>query len=169
MNILIIFAKVAIVIFIFLLLTWLVGNLSKLLIKVSILKLNDRKLKILRRNITRFLLISCLILCILIVGVNGFLIYRGENLQQYTLNLISRIPSGFWITVGIGIAQSIGILIVAAIALKFINYWLKVASTRAKNLETNTADDESIDAFFSALNQRIRGGTWVWAIISCGH
>jgi small-conductance mechanosensitive channel len=169
MNILIIFAEVSIVIFTFLLLTWLVGNLSKLLIKVSILKLTDRRLKILRRNITRFLLITCLILCVLIVGVNGFLLYQGENLQKYTLNLINRIPTGFWITLGIGIAQSIGILIVAAIALKVIKYCLKVASTRAKNLETNTTDDESIDAFFSALNQRIRGGTWLWVIICCAQ
>jgi hypothetical protein len=165
MNILIIFAEVGIVIFSFLLLTWLVGNLSKLLIKVSILKLNDRKLKILRRNITRFLLIICLIFCLLIVGANGFLLYRGENLQQYTLNLIYRIPTGFWIALGIGIAQSIGTLIVAAIALKVIKYCLKVASTYAKNLETNTADDESINAFFSALYQRIRGATWLWVII----
>ncbi|UKO96323.1 mechanosensitive ion channel family protein [Nostoc sp. UHCC 0870] len=167
MNILIILAEIGICIFIFLLLSWLLGKLFKLLIKVSILKSNDIKLKILRRNITGFLLLTCLVLCILIVGANSFLIYRGENLQQYKLALIQRIPSGFWITLGIGIAQSIGTAIVAAIALKFLKYGLKLASTYAKNLERNTADDESIDAFFNALNQRIKGGIWLWVIISC--
>ncbi|MEI6444588.1 MAG: mechanosensitive ion channel family protein, partial [Nostocales cyanobacterium ELA583] len=167
MNTLIILTEVGIVIFIFLVLIWLVGNLSKLLIKSSILKSGDIRVKILRRNITGLLLLTGLVLCILIVGANGFLIYRGENIQQYTLDMIRRIPSGFWVTLGIGIAQSIGSVIVALIALKCIKYWLNVASNRAKNLDQNTADDESIDAFFSALNQRIRDGIWLWVLISC--
>ena len=106
-------------------------------------------------------------LCIVIVGANSFLLYQGKNIQQYTLNLISRIPPGFWITFGIGIAESIGAVIVAIIALKLLKYWLKIASTRAKNIERSTADDESIDAFFTALYQRVRGGIWLWVIISC--
>lgn len=167
MNILIILAEVGIVIFIFLSFTWLVSNLSKLLIKFSIFKSDDIRIKILRRNITGLLLLSCIILCILIVVANGFLIYRGEDIQQYTIALIRRIPSGFWVTLGIGIAQSIGVVITAVITLKFVKYWLKIASNRAKNLDQNTADDESIDAFFTALNQRIRGGIWLWVLITC--
>jgi moderate conductance mechanosensitive channel len=167
MNILIILAEVGIVIFIFLLLIWLVGNLFKLLIKASILKSNDIRLKILRRNITGFLLLTGSVLCIAIIGVNGFLLYQGHNLQEYTLALIGRIPSGFWITLGIGITQSIGTAIAAKISLRLLKYGLKVASTYAKNLERNTADDESIDAFFHALYQRITGGVWLWVSIAC--
>jgi len=169
MNLLIILAEVGIVIIIFLFLTWLVGNLSKLLMKFSIFKLNDRRLKILRRNITGLLLLVCLLLCILIIGANGFLLYQGEDLQKYTLLLIGRIPSEFWLTLGIGIAQSIGTVIVAAIGLKLLKYCLKVASTSAKNIERSTTDDESIDAFFRALYQRIKWGIWLWAIISCAE
>ncbi|WGV24658.1 mechanosensitive ion channel family protein [Halotia branconii] len=169
MNILIILAEVSFIIFVFLLLNWLVSKLFKLFTKTSILKSKDRSIKTLRRNITGLLLLACLVLCILVVGANGYLIYRGENLQQYMLLLIGRIPSRFWVTLGIGIAQSIGTLILAAFALKFLNYWLNVASTRAKNLEKNTADDESIDAFFSALYYRICSGVWLWAVILCAQ
>ncbi|MEH2023321.1 hypothetical protein [Nostoc sp.] len=163
MNILIILAEISLVILVFLLINWLLGKLFKLFTKISILKSEDRSIKTLRRNITGLLLLTCLVSCILIVGTNGYLVYRGENLQQYILLLIERIPSIFWVTLGIGIAQSIGTLILAAIALKFLKYWLKVASTRAKNLEKNTADDKSIDAFFSALYHRISGGIPVCA------
>jgi moderate conductance mechanosensitive channel len=165
MNILIILAQVSIVIFVFLLLSWLVNKLFKVFTKTSILKSEDRSIKTLRRNITGLLLLICLVVCILIVGANGYLVYRGENLQQYTVLLIKRIPPGFWVTLGIGIAQSIGTLITATIALKILKYWLKVASIRAKNVEKNTADDESIDAFFTALYHRISGGIWLWAVI----
>ncbi|ACC79785.1 mechanosensitive ion channel family protein [Nostoc punctiforme] len=169
MSILIILAEVSLVIFVFLLLNWLVSKLFKLFTKTSILKSEDRSIKTLRRNITGLLLLACLVSCILIVGANGYLIYRGENLQQYTIAMLERIPPGFWITLGIGIAQSIGTFMLAAIALKFLKYWLKVASTSAKNLEKNTADDESIDAFFNALYHRISGGIWLWAVILCAQ
>ncbi len=167
MSLLIVLAEVGLVIIIFLFLTWLVGNLSKLLIKLSIFKLDDRGGKILRRNITGLLFLTCSVLCILLIGANGFLLYRGEDLQKYTLLLILRVPSEFWLTLGIGIAQSIGTVIVAAITLKFLKYFLKLASIRAQKIERSTTDDESIDAFFSALYQRIKGGIWLWAIVSC--
>ncbi|TAF04346.1 MAG: mechanosensitive ion channel family protein, partial [Nostocales cyanobacterium] len=167
MNLLIILAEVGIIILVFLILRWLLGKLFKLLVRLSILKGDDIKIKILRRNITGLLLLTCIVLCISLIGANGFLIYRGENIQQYTIALIRRIPSGFWVTLGIGIAQSIGVVITAVITLKSIKYWLTVASNRAKNLDQNTADDKSIDAFFTALNQRIRGGIWLWVLISC--
>lgn len=166
-DILIILAEVSLVIIIFLFLIALVRNSSQLLVKFSIFKSDDSRLKNLRRNITRLFVLIGLVLCIVIVGANSFLLYQGKNIQQYTLNLISRIPPGFWITFGIGIAESIGAVIVAIIALKLLKYWLKIASTRAKNIERSTADDESIDAFFTALYQRVRGGIWLWVIISC--
>jgi small conductance mechanosensitive channel len=131
------------------------------------LKSDDIKIKILRRNMTGLLLLSCLVLCVFIIAANGFLIYRRENIQAYTLELIRRIPSGFWLALGIGIAESIGVIIAAVITLKVIKYWLETGSNRAKKLDQNTADDESIDAFFTALNRRIRGGVWLWVLISC--
>ncbi|MFB2893877.1 mechanosensitive ion channel family protein [Aerosakkonemataceae cyanobacterium BLCC-F50] len=166
-NLLIILAEVGLVIIIFLSLIWLVNRLSKLLIKFSLFNLDDRRIKIMRRNITRLLLLVCSVLCILIIGVNGFLIYQGQDLEKYTIDLIGQIPAGFWLSLGIGIAQSIGAIIVAAIALKLLKYSLKVASNRAKNIEKSTADDDIIEAFFKALYQRIKWGIWLWVIISC--
>ena len=166
-NLLIILAEVGLVIITFLFLIWLVGNLSKLLIKFSIFNFNERQIKILRQNITGLLLLVCSLLCILIIGVNSFLIYQGQDLQKYTLNLIRRIPAGFWLTLGIGIAQSIGAIIVAAIALKLLKYSLKLVSNRAKTIERSTADDDIIEAFFQALYQRIKWGIWLWVFICC--
>lgn len=167
MNIFIILAELVFLILVFLLLRYLVGNLFKLLIKLSIFKSDDIKIKILRRNITGFLLLLCIVLCILVIGINGFLIYQGENLQEYTIALIQRIPSEFWLTLASGISQSISLVIAAIIALRIIKYSLNIASNQAKNLEENTADDDSIDAFFSALNQRIKGVMWLWVLITC--
>lgn len=166
-NILIILAEISLVIIIFFFLIWLVGNLSKLLIKLSIFKLDEQKVTILRRNIKGLLLLLCFVLCTVIIGVNGFLIYQGQDLKKYTQNLIERIPSTFWLTLGIGISQSFGTVIVAAIALKLLKYGLKVASNRVKGIERSTTDDESIDVFFTALYRRIKGAIWLWVLICC--
>ncbi|MEB3278600.1 MAG: mechanosensitive ion channel domain-containing protein [Lyngbya sp.] len=166
-NLLIILAEVALVIIIVLFLNLLVRNLFKLLSKFSILSFEETRIRIMRRNITGLLLFVGLVLCILLVGANIFLIYRGEDLQEYSLDLIRRIPSGFWVTLATGIAKSLGVLIVAVIALKFLKYCLKIASNRAKNIDQSAADDESIDAFFNSLYQRIKGGTWLGVIIAC--
>lgn len=169
MNLLIILAEVGIIICIFLLVNWLLNKVFKLFLKNPQVKNQGRSIKTLRRNIKVLLILTCLLSCILIVGANGFLLYRGENLQQYTLLLIERIPSEFWITLGIGSAQSISILILAAIALKFVRYWLKVVKVRAKNIEQSTADDQSIDTFFINFNNIVTTGVWVWAVIWCGN
>ncbi|MBW4614054.1 MAG: mechanosensitive ion channel family protein [Desmonostoc vinosum HA7617-LM4] len=169
MNILIILAEVSLIIFVFLLVNWLIGRVFKLILQDSVVKKKERSIKRLHRNFKVLLILTCSVLCILIVAANGFLIYRGENLQRYTLMLIQRIPSGFWVSLGIGCAQSIGILILAAIAIKSTSYWLKVANTRAKNIEQNTADDQSIDAFFNNLNNIVTIGIWLWALILCSQ
>jgi len=155
----------SLVIVLTLLLIGLVRNLSKLLIKFSVFNIDERRVKLLRRNITGFLLVTGTVLCLVIVGLNGFLIYQGQDLQKYTVNLFLKIPPQFWLTLGVGIVQSIGAVIAAVIGLKLLRYLLNIACTRAKNIERSTADDESIEAFFEALYQRIRGGIWLGVII----
>ncbi len=167
MDLIIILAEVGLIICVLFLLNWLLNKGFKLVLRNSLVKNEGRSIKTLCRNIKGLLILTCLLSCILIVGANGFLLYRGENLQQYTLLLIERIPSKYWVTLGIGSAKSIGTLILAAIALKFVRYWLKVANTRAKNIEQNTADDQSIDTFFNNLNNIFTAGIWLWAVIWC--
>ena len=166
-NILLILAEVSLVIVTFFCLIRLLSYCSQLLTTYPKLQLKESNIRILRRNITGLLLLASLILCFLIIGANGFLIYRGEDPREYTLALVQRIPSEFWITLGIGIAQSLGTVIAAAIVLRLIKYGLNIANSRAKSIDQNTADDASIEDFFNTLNQRIRIGVWLWVLISC--
>ncbi|MFP5272759.1 mechanosensitive ion channel family protein [Coleofasciculus sp.] len=167
MNALIILAEVSLVIVIFLVLTWLVSQSSKLLIKYPLFNISAPQVKIMRRNITGLLLLTGSVLCLVIVGVNVFLIYQGKDLQKYTLDLIRLIPPRFWLALAVGMAQSLGAVILSAIALALIKYCLELGNTRAKNLDSSSTDDESIDAFFSELYKRIKWGSWLWIIGSC--
>ncbi|MGD1872761.1 MAG: mechanosensitive ion channel family protein [Mastigocoleus sp.] len=167
MAIFITLAEISLVVLVFSLVNWLVSKIFKQLMKIPLFTNGIGNVKILRRNIRGFLLLACLILCLSIVGINSFLLYRGENLQQYTLSLIRRIPLEFWINLGIGSIQSFGIVILAALLTIIAENLLSFTSTCAKNWEKSTADDDSIDAFFASFTRIITTGIWLLTLVWC--
>ena len=121
--------------------------------------------KTLRRNIQGVLLLCSLLICASIVGVNSFLLYKGENLQEYTLLLISRIPLRFWLNLGIASLQTLVVVILVALFTRLVDNLLNIACVSAKNWEQSTADDQSIDAFFSSFNRIVTTGSWLLTLI----
>lgn len=167
MNIIIILAEVSILVVIFWLLDYLVGKSLKRLMKISWLRRGERNTKILRRNLRGRLILSCLLLCLVVVVANTVLIYQGENLREYTLDLMRQTPSGFWVKFLQGIAKSIGITFLAAMVLRIISPWLDSACTRAKGYEQITANDESIEDFFGFLKTNLTNGIWLLSVVLC--
>lgn len=163
----IILAEISVVIVVFFLLNWLVNKTFKQLKNIPQLANGMLSIKTLKRNITGVLLLCCVLLCLSILGVNGFLLYKGENISEYTLSLIRRIPSGLWITIGIGTLQSFGLIILSALFTKIADNLLTIACIRAKNWERSTADDESIEAFFTSLKKIVSTGIWLFTFIWC--
>ncbi|NET33082.1 MAG: mechanosensitive ion channel family protein [Cyanothece sp. SIO1E1] len=169
MDSLFILAEVGLVLFIFLLTNWLFGKLSRQLIKISWLKRSEPSIKTLRQNVRGLLIFICLMLCLLIVGINSWLIYRGENLSEYTLNLLREIPQGFWIDLVVGVGQCLCLLILVAILLRPTKHLLKKAGTWAKQYEQLTANDQSINTFFKSLNTTVSNGLWFLALTWCSQ
>lgn len=135
--------------------------------KIPLLANGNGSAKTLRRNIRGVLLLCCVLLCVSIIGVNSFILYQGENLQEYTLLLIRRVPSRFWINLGIASLQSLGLIVIATLLNKLADYLLKRACIRAKNWEKSTADDESIQVFFNSFNRIVTTSIWLSTLIWC--
>ena len=66
---------------------------------------------------------------------------------------------------GIASLQSLVIVILAGLFTRLANYLLNIACIRAKNWEQSTADDKSIDAFFSSFKKIVTTGTWLLTLI----
>ena len=76
------------------------------LIKVSYIKNNQKDVEGIYQNIQILLTISCLILCLLVLGINGWLIvYKRTNLMEYHTSLIKSISWDYFIDIGIRIKQ----------------------------------------------------------------
>ncbi len=167
MAVVIIFAEVSLVILVFSLLNWLVNQSFKQLNKIPVVKNGRLSIKTLKRNIRGVLLLCCVVACLSILGVNGFLIYKGENITQYTMALIRRVPPTFWINIGIDILQSFGIVISGVLLTRLADNLIIKACIWAKNREKTSADDQNIDIFFTFLSKTVTIGIWLLGLISC--
>lgn len=110
----------------------------------------------------RMLLVVLATLCIIAaIGVNLYLMYLGENLPEYTLELIRGIPTQFWIDTGIALAKILGLVIAAAIVLRYVRRLFAFLCARAKAFEGIHANNESIEQFFGTLSRTASTASWL--------
>ena len=122
MNILTIFAEISLLFLVFLLLDWLVVKICQQLLKVRFLQHQQDGIKQWQRNLRVALRLCSLLLCLVIIGSNGFLLYQDENLPEYTLALIHRIPSSLWLVFALGSAKTLGLIILGLIIRKKLSH-----------------------------------------------
>ena len=166
-NILIILAEVSVLVLVFFLLNWLAIKSLKQLMKIAWLKREENHAQTLRRDIQLILTISCVVLCFLVVGVNGYLLSQGKNIQQETLALISSIPQDFWINLAWALGKCLLIVILAAQVIRVIHPLLNKVCARAKQYEQITANDPSIEAFFRLLDRSSTNSIWLLTLAQC--
>ncbi|MEM9541632.1 MAG: mechanosensitive ion channel family protein [Cyanobacteria bacterium P01_E01_bin.42] len=168
-NIITVVAEVILVLIFFFLADWLFGRLYRQIFKIPALSKAKDSATTIRRNVRNFLYLLSFLLSLAIIGANGFLIYRGENVRDYSLDLIRKIPREFWTNLGLGILQSIGALIAASIALKVFNRLLNALSQYAQDFDGISANDDSIADFFNALRKNINSASWIAIAILCAR
>ncbi|MDJ0719048.1 MAG: mechanosensitive ion channel family protein, partial [Prochloraceae cyanobacterium] len=166
-SILIVLAEIFIPILVLILINFLLGKGLNQLMKISWFNREENRAKIIKSNIQLIFILSCVVLCIVILGFNGYLLYRGEDIREYKLTLIRSIPKDFWIQIGIASAKCLSILVVAGQGVKFIHYLLSKTCYRVKIFDKITANDESVEAFFRLLKNSIRNSIWLLAIAQC--
>ena len=168
-NILVILAEVIAISVFFYLLNWTLSKLLKPLNQVSWLKLGTRDINKLRRQVRSFLSLSFFLSFLLVVGINGLLMYRGENLLEYTRSFIGKFPREFWIELGTGIAQSIGIIVLTSLSIRPLHRLLDAASLYAQQVDKIKENDAPIEIWFNFLKKHLTNGIWLFALWSCTH
>lgn len=125
------------------------------------------KFETVRQNIRWILVFLGFVLALALAGFNAFLIYKHqeEGLLAYHQLLLSKIPADIWIEFGIGIAQIIGIIILATIAVRIIRNVIGKAEAKAKDWEGIKANDESIELFSHSLSRIMINGIWLLVFV----
>jgi len=165
-DILLTFVEVGVLIILFSGLNWLVKASVKLL-STTRLKSKADQLATFRENVSLLLLISCVGLCLLIVAINGVLIYQGKNVSEFQINLFLSIPVTFWIKLATAIAKCIILLLLVRFCIPVLHQVLERSSHFAKNYDRIKANDQSIEAFFTALKKALTNSIWLFAAMLC--
>jgi moderate conductance mechanosensitive channel len=165
MNILIILIEVVFLILIFSLFNWLIGIIFQQVAKVSWLQGKIANITFLRRSISRLLIFISVILCLVLIGVNGMVIYQGGNIQEFQLNLIRSLPTQFWINIFTAILKTVSLLMLVKLSIPPLNKGIDWVCNYAKKADQIKANDESTQAFFQVLKRIINHTLWISSAI----
>ena len=169
-NIITIVAEISLVLILFFLINWIFDRFCrKIFLKIPLLKNNKSSVSKIRRNFRSFLILLGSLLSLVIISINGFLIYRDENVKDYSLQLINQIPQDFWAAAVRGIVKSVLAILAMRIVLRIFNYFLDKVSIYTQNIDKISNNDESIAIFFKAFKNNINNIAWIAVLILCAQ
>ncbi|NES81544.1 MAG: mechanosensitive ion channel family protein [Moorea sp. SIO2B7] len=168
-NIVTIVAEIVLFFIFLFLFDWFFDKLYRQVLRISLLQQRQNTLAKMHSNIRGFLFICAGIVVLIIIGVNVFLAYRGENVRDYSLNLIRQIPKEFWKSLALGIIKSIGVIIGVSIFLRKIDPLIDKFSKYLQKLGSIDANDESIADFFKTFKNNINSAAWIAIAILCAQ
>ncbi|MEB3340250.1 mechanosensitive ion channel domain-containing protein, partial [Okeania sp.] len=166
-NFLVIIGEIGLILLIFVAVNWLVKQIFAQLIKAT----SSKKIKITMQKIqmsTRAALtIGSALFGILILGLNSWLIYQGENLLEYTKSFINSIPEEFWVNLGMGAGRSLLLLFLLAGTQPLLQRLIDNLCDRTKRFEHITANDDSIESFYDFLSLNLINILWLSSLALC--
>ncbi|ELS01589.1 small-conductance mechanosensitive channel [Xenococcus sp. PCC 7305] len=170
-NIITIIAEVLLVFIFFFLVNWCFGRMYRKIFQIPLIEKFSKNFSLatIRRQVRNCIFFFNFILSLMIIGLNGYLIYRGENVREYSLQLFLTIPREFWNDLGLGIVKSIGVIIGASIALRIFNPLIDKLSQYVQDFDEISDNDQSIASFFEALKKNINSASWIAIAILCAE
>ena len=114
-------------------------------------KYADRS-QLIRKKTNKILVLLFVFLGLVILAGNGYLVYQGVDVLDYSRNWMTQLGADFWTRLGIGLAKAVGLFIVALFVVGRIEKVLMKLMNVAKAYKNIKANDESIEVFFTSLN-----------------
>ncbi|WP_414754542.1 mechanosensitive ion channel family protein [Anabaena sp. CCY 9910] len=167
MNILIILGEVIFLIVFFFLINWSIGIILKRVTKSSWLQGKTASITFLHRSISRILFLLSVVLCLVLIAINGMVIYRGGNVQEFQLNLIRSLPDKFWINVFTASWKTVSLLMLVKFSIPPLSRGINRVCNYAKKIDQIKANDESVESFFKTLKRIIIHSIWLSSAILC--
>ena len=126
-------------------------------------KFKDRS-EVIRKKINKQLLLLFIFIGFVILAGNGYLLTQEVDVLDFSRNWLTQLGADFWTKLAIGLVKVIGLFIAAGFVVRWIRKALMKLMERAKAYKGITANDESIEIFFSSLN-RIQT-TAIWLLVA---
>lgn len=154
-------AEVLIIILVFVVLNAVLKRVIAGVIKAPALARWQGIAKVTQNNLRLLLIMLGVAGVLSAIGVNLYWMYLGHDLIPHTLGLIQSIPTEFWINTGIGVAKVVGLIIAAAVVMRYVHRFVAFLCTKAKEYEGLRANDESIEKLFGSIRLTLTVSVWL--------
>ncbi len=115
----------------------------------------------LERKLKGFVLVATIVLAVVILALNGYLLTQNVGIYDQTVTMVLTVPQDFWIQLGLGILEVMGLVLVAWILIARLQKLLTRLKAWEESQEQIKANDESVNKFFGILNHMVRDGIWL--------
>ncbi len=105
-----------------------------------------------------------LVAILAIFGVNGYQLYLGTDLVQYTKDLIAKIPPGFWLGLSVDIVATIVLIYAGRYLIRMTDKGLSVLEERAMQYRQLRSNDKSVHRVFVRLHRMQRVLVWILVV-----
>ncbi len=160
-NILVVGAQAVVLLILFFLVNWILHRCLGAIAALPAMRRFAGTMKLLQRKTRLASVIVFLLLVLGLGGANAYLLIRGENLAEYGLEALRGLPRSVWIDLAIALGKVAGLAIVIGVATRLLRYFLDAACKSTKAFDGITANDESIDRFFSATKRMVGHAGWL--------
>jgi hypothetical protein len=158
--------QVVVLIAVFLLIAKVI-SVSLGIVLQSIFRLSKRRIAGYRRKVNIVLLVVGTLLTLILLGVNSYIIYQGNNVLEFQLTLLEKIPEDFWISAAVSSAKCILLLLLTKLVQFPIRQGIRTLSVKAQNYDQIQGNDQSINEFFDFLSRVVSAGIWIGVAILC--
>ena len=165
LDIAVVLAEVLLIVLLFVALNGILRATLKQANNLPILRTRESAVDTIRQQVKKTLIALCLLLSVVVLAFNGYLFYRQTGIANYMRDRASRITTDSWIDLGGDLGKIAGVVILAGLVARWIRRLLLHLQERAKAYEHIKANDESIEAFFTALTRVQKNTIWLLTTI----
>ncbi|MDM8518720.1 mechanosensitive ion channel [Anaerolineales bacterium HSG6] len=119
---------------------------------LSFLQPYQTQLEAIQRNVRGVLLLLFSGLMLILLSLNGYLIYKQLDLWFYLTEQLATVPPNYWFWLAVGGLQAFVLVMIAYFLSNRLAVFLPKVGEKAKAFEQIKANDQSIDKFFGLLN-----------------
>jgi len=166
-NLITIAAEVSMIVLFLFLVDFSIGKGYRRILQIPVLSKYQNHAKGIRRKLRAAITLLGILLTLSIVGVNAFLIYKGENVREYSIKLVRSVPKEVWMSIGQHSLETIGIVIVTLLVLNWKTKVLANLSQYTQDFDKIIHNDRSIGVFFLTLNQKVDHILWLLILTFC--
>ena len=111
-----------------------------------------------------FTTFSFLLLLLVVININLYQFYLGEDLKTYALLSIDKIPNNFWTELGISLTKIIALFMLAKYIVKKSLPFLDKIRDKAIAYKGLKENDQAVIGFFSHLSRMVKNIIWLFVL-----